>query len=508
MMSLEQKFQILINKLNAGNFDEVIFEAIQLNKKHPEQEVFYNLLSLAYQGKGDYQSSIKLLENALRRSKNNINFLNNLGLSYYKKNDFLSAEKYFLNVLKLNPRYINTMNNLGSLYQNINRFDEAEKILRKSLEINSEVIQTNYNLASLLQSIGKFDEAKKIFLKLMKLDENFTKADLSYAILENYQKNSEHLNIMEKKLKNENLNKSNIKDLSFALGKAYEDLNDYEKSFFYIKKGNDIKKNLTKYKIEKEEILFDKIKKFHLENQTYKLLENENEKKIIFILGMPRTGSSLVEQIISNHNEVFGGGEISFLSDHFKILFDEYQKNITNKIYIENVKKNYLIFLSRMNDSKIFTDKAPLNFRWIGLINNMFPNSKIINCTRNSLENCWSIYKNEFEGGMLFSNNFKDIASYYKLYLDLMKFWKSNTKKEILDLNYEDLINDPEKQIKNIINFCDLKWDENCLKFYENKKSIKTVSFMQARKPIYKKSIKGTLNYDKYLSELKNLLEN
>ena len=125
-MNLEEKFQILINKLNLGNMDEVIFEATILNKKHPEQEVFYNLLSLAYQLKGDYEKSIDLLENALKKSKNNFNFLNNLGISYFKKKDYITAEQYFLKDLEIKPNYINTLNNLAALYEEINHIEKSE----------------------------------------------------------------------------------------------------------------------------------------------------------------------------------------------------------------------------------------------------------------------------------------------------------------------------------------------------------------------------------------------
>ena len=281
-MDLQQKFQILINKLNAGHIDDVIFEATYLNKKHPKQEVFYNLLSLAYQTKGEYEKSISLLENALKRSKNNFNFLNNLGLSYYKKRDYIKAEQYFLKVLEIKPKYINTINNLATLYDEINQFEKSEKLFKKSLEINSEIVETNYNFASLLQSVGKLKEAKNYYQKILKLNKNFTKADRSLAMLENYTKDNKHIDEMENKIKIENLHKNNIADLSFALGKVYEDIKDYEKSFFYIEKANKLKKNLIKYNIQKDQNLFKKIKDFYQNNDLKKISSTENEKKNYF----------------------------------------------------------------------------------------------------------------------------------------------------------------------------------------------------------------------------------
>ena len=164
-------------------------------------------------------------------------------------------------------------------------------------------------------------------------------------------------------------------------------------------------------------------------------------------------------------------------------------------------------FLNKMTDSNIITDKAPLNFKWIGIIKMIFPNSKIIHCTRDKLENSWSIYKNEFEQGMLFSNSFKDIVDYYELHDDIMNFWKDNYSKDIFELNYEELVNNSEQKIKDLIKFCELDWERSCLEFYKNKKSIKTVSFDQARNPIYKTSLKGSEKFKKYLIGLDKALK-
>ena len=230
-------------------------------------------------------------------------------------------------------------------------------------------------------------------------------------------------------------------------------------------------------------------------------------KNVIFILGMPRTGTSMVEQIISNHSEVEGGGEISLLSFYLDRFFNNKNKNLDINEHLNLIKKEYLNYLNKITKSKIITDKAPLNFRWIGIIKYLFPNCKIIHCKRDPLESSWSIFKNEFERGMFFSNTFEDIAEFYHLYKNLMDYWKKKFDDNIFDLNYEDLINDPENKIKEIISYCGLNWQDNCLEFYKNKKSIKTVSFMQARKPIYKDSLKGSSKFKKHLNQLEKLLK-
>ena len=213
-----------------------------------------------------------------------------------------------------------------------------------------------------------------------------------------------------------------------------------------------------------------------------------------------------MEQIISSHDKVYGSGELPFLDQYFRRYLENFEEQQNVEEDLAKFKENYLTIIEKMTSSDVVTDKAPLNFRWIGLIKLIFPNAIIIHCKRDPLENSWSIYKNDFEGGMLFSNNAQDIASYYNIYLNLMSYWKSSFNKDIYDLNYEDLINNPESKIREIITFCGLDWQDACLEYYKNKKSIKTVSFSQARKPIYKDSLEGTAKFKNYIQDLENAL--
>jgi len=182
------------------------------------------------------------------------------------------------------------------------------------------------------------------------INENFTRADFGLAMLEKYDSSNNHIKIMESKT-NKELHKSSYKDLYFALGKVYEDIGDFDKSFLYIKKGNDIKKEITNYQIEKDKKLFEEIISFQEKNE----LNNnskENMKNVIFILGMPRTGTSMVEQIISNHSEVEGGGEISLLSFYLDRFFNNKNKNLDINEHLNLIKKEYLDYLNKITKSK------------------------------------------------------------------------------------------------------------------------------------------------------------
>jgi len=308
------------------------------------------------------------------------------------------------------------------------------------------------------------------------------------------------------------LNENQSVNLSFALAKAYEDMNRIEESFNYLEKGNKIKRKNLQFNIDQEIKLFTSIKENFKKINFSEFKEKHNLKKnIIFILGMPRSGTTLVEQIISSHPHVFGSGELPYLS---KIIKDELMENnelsnkkienlMKDKHLVNNLREQYYTYLEKFNANEDYlTDKAPLNFRWIGLIKILFPNAKIIHCSRNSKDNCLSLYKNLFEGGLNFSYDQKELGTYYNLYSDLMNFWKNLSTNLFFEAAYENIVNNQEVESKKIIEFCGLVWDPKCLSFYKNKSPIKTMSTAQARQPIYKSSVKS---YEKFESFLKTL---
>tara|TARA_B100001996_G_scaffold364079_1_gene332804 strand:- start:567 stop:1265 length:699 start_codon:yes stop_codon:yes gene_type:complete len=231
---------------------------------------------------------------------------------------------------------------------------------------------------------------------------------------------------------------------------------------------------------------------------------------------MPRSGTTLVEQIISSHNKVYGAGELNYLSK--SIRKNLYDKNKINEKKIFGINENsnnyvaedYFNYLNSLSfNEKIITDKAPLNFRWIGFIKIFLPESKIIHCSRNNRDNCLSLYKNSFDSDKLnWCYDQKELSKYYNLYFDLMNFWREKIPNFIYEAKYEEIISNQENETKKLLKFCDLNWDQNCLNFHKNRKTpIKTASIVQARKPIYSSSVKSNINYEKYFDELFNSLK-
>ena len=316
---------------------------------------------------------------------------------------------------------------------------------------------------------------------------------------------------MENLIKDKNLKKEQSIDLYFALGKAYEDVENYEKSYEYLEKGNKLKKTKINYQIDNQVKLFNSITKVFEDIDIKSLKKTSSNKFIIFICGMPRSGTTLVEQIIAAHPEVSGAGELIYLQNSIEQYFVEDYKLNKQKIIDaassnNNIlEKQYYELLSyHQFTSNIITDKAPQNFRWLGFIKIFFPNSKIIHCNRNAKDNCLSLFKNNFASAhMDWSYDQKDIAEYYNLYSKLMKFWNKKIPHDIYNANYEKIVQNKEIEIKKLIQFCGLKWDPACLNHHEHIKTpISTASVVQARKPIYDKSVNSNVNFSKNLKNL------
>ena len=226
------------------------------------------------------------------------------------------------------------------------------------------------------------------------------------------------------------------------------------------------------------------------------------DKTPIFIVGMPRSGTTLVEQILSSHPNVFGGDELNYIPD----LVKKYLKNDLNLLntdseILRQISNEYIDRLKKLSsDSKKITDKLPMNFKWIGLIKIILPNSKIVHCTRDSRDICLSIFKNFFTSNkMNFAYDIEEICEYYNLYSNMMKYWQTLLPNFIYDINYEKLVKKPKDQIKYLLKECNLDWNDNCLKFYENKRAVQTRSDIQVRQKIYKTSINSWKNYRKDL---------
>ena len=528
-MDLLEKIQILKNHFNVKNYKRVIDGATRLLKKSPKNVYLLNLTGMSYQGLSQHNNSIKLFKEALKYGPNNTAVLNNYANSIKAIGKLELSQELYEKTIKLDPGYVNAYNNYANLKTLINDYQGAINLYLKALELlkskqnppKSSIVGILFSLAVAYQSDNKIEETKKIIKEIFLIDPFHVGANKLITSIKKYSKDDQESMEHIKKMEELN-NKIDIKDyenkvdMSYALGKSYEDLKEFKKAFYYLNIANELKFNEKGSNLEAEKKAINNIIKTFDGIDFNNPNTRSSDKKIIFILGMPRSGTTLTEQIISSHNEVYGAGELIYLQQVLKKNFVNESKYDKQKIIeYQNLNKNiifdeYLEYFNLYNfKEKIITDKAPQNFRLIGFIKLFFPNAKVIHCFRNSKDNCLSLFKNSFASNtMNWTNKAEDIAEYYNLYIKVMNFWKEKLPNYIYDIEYEKLVSDKEAQIKKIINFCGLEWDEKCLTPHINSKTpIKTVSISQARQPIYKTSLNSSNNYNEYLDKMFSVLK-
>ncbi len=513
---LKKQVSILVNLYNTGRHEEVVQKGKVLIKKFPDQEIFINATALALSSLNKNDDAMKILKIGIQNSPNNIFILNNLGLISTRLNKNKIAREYFEKALSINKDYIDALVNLANLDLTDMNMDDAKSNYERALELSKskqsdEIIYTA--LGHYHQQVGNFELALKNLYKVNEINPQNTTVDKSISLITKYKdKNHDHLKSMENKL-NLNLSKDQKQSLYFSLGKAYEDIKSYKESFEFLSLGNKIANDKYKYNFNDDERLFQQLHELFKSNRGQ--LKTDIKTKIIFIVGMPRSGTTLVEQILSSHNNVYGAGELSFLSDAIYQYVINDKKFINNKIEnipegkLKLIQSDYLENLENFNFKEDYlVDKAPLNFRWIGFIKILFPNSKIIHCTRDPMDTCFSNYKNSFSGPSLsFGYNLRNLGNFFNLYKKLMEYWNKKFDKDIYNLSYERLVGDQEKETKQLLEFCNLDWDKNCLKPHKNRSKVATASLAQVRTPVYKSSIKKWENYSGYLTELKKIIE-
>jgi len=231
---------------------------------------------------------------------------------------------------------------------------------------------------------------------------------------------------------------------------------------------------------------------------------------------MPRSGTTLTEQILASHHAVSGAGELGFFNFMDKKLAQGCEEKAQRYEYLESLQREdllswseeYLAFLDKMSEPSMFTiDKMPLNFLHLGLIACTFPNAHIIHCQRDPLDNCLSIFQENFHESQNYSTDLAHLAHYYNQYSRLMKHWHTVLPIRIFDIQYETLVNDFEPRAKSLLEFCGLDWDDNCTKFYATQRAVSTPSMWQVRQPIYNSSIGKWRNYAEYLEPLRIALK-
>ena len=539
----QEKINAIIVLYNNGKFQNAISAIKGLNNEYPNVPLLFNILGACYKSLGQFDGALQMFKTAIKIKPDyaeahfNIGAIfqeydkhdeainsykealklipgyhdahNNLGILFLDIGQLSDSVEHFEWAIAYKPDFAEAHNNLGSAMQKLEQLDAALNCYKKAILLKPDYSQAHNNIGILFQKLGKVDSAQLSFELAISHQPDNASAHHNLSTLKKYIVNDPQIAQMQSLISLNNLNKSDKIYLSFALAKASEDLGKKNEFIEFLDQGNRLRKEELDFSFDKSEN--DNVIIKNLFRQPSSLIKNLIDKssalKTIFIVGMPRSGTTLVEQIISSHNKVYGGGELKTLNSIIiKLIQDNssFEKIELSKKNILSVRHQYLDSLASFNVSEnIFTDKWPLNFRNIGFILSAFPDAKIIHLKRDAIATCWSIYKHYFsDNGNGWAYNLDDIVRFYKSYADLMDYWHNLYPNKIYDICYEDLTINQEEETRKLLNYCELDWDENCLNFHTNARAVKTASAVQVRKPMYQGSSDEWKKYESYLQSL------
>ncbi len=547
-----------------NTFHRKLLLAIQLHtdKKYEDAHNLYNnLLSIdpnnydvlrhlgiLFQDQGDNEKAYNFFLKSIQVNPNGFEALNNLGTVHAKNKNYELAKKCYHRSLEINGNYISSINNLASLYHKLNYPRKALEFSSRALalqpknpftrnqhakalvinskpeeaivilkDLNQEFPETDdfkYNLASAYREIGEFEKANFITVEGFNRNYKVLPYFIPYTADKNNKLSNEHLRYYNEQLSLPSLSNDDKVVIAHSLFGYFKNQKNYKKAGEYLNLGNKIQYSMKNFDFDEEEKFFTKIKDLFTKKRVFKINKNIKENIPIFICGMPRSGTTLCEQILSSHSKIDGAGELSYLAETSNINkiigptdaeINKFEETLKSDKELKQTRDQYLMYLKSHSDKgvKYICDKMPHNFILIGLIRLIFPESKIIYCKRDPIDNCFSLYSHKFiEMSHQYSYDQKMLAKYYLLHEKLMQFWLKKSGNEIFVLDNEELVNNQESISKKLIKFCDLKWEDQCLEFHKNKRQVRTASIEQVRTPINNKSIGAWRKYETFLKDM------
>ena len=484
----------------------VLLKAQSLDHRHIST---YENLGDVFENFGKYEEAIMARLKTVELSNGNPVALNKLGAAYVHVEKFDLAISAFEQAIAGDPGFAEPHNNLANALVQTGRHEEALKFYDRAISLAPERPQFHNNFGVALISLGNVDKAVREWRTAIKLKPDYLEAHRHLSPHHTYTSEDPLMAQLQAMLAREDLPETDRMRGCFSLAKALTDTGDLQGAFKYYTRANRIDRETRPYSIDTHEALHTAIKSVFTAG--YPLPEavgGELNSRPVFIVGMPRSGTSLVEQILASHSEVRGAGELTQLTELMLSLYQSsgLPQDAGKLKTLENEYRKFLRDLNHGNKQWV-VDKMPTNFRWIGFILAAFPDAKVIRVNRNPRAVCWSIFCRYFPAkGMAYSADLEDIARYYLLYEDLMDFWHRRFPGKVYELQYESLTENQEQESRRLIEYLDLPWEDACLDFHKTERWVETASDAQVRQPIYKGSSDAWRSFEDHLAPMLDIL--
>jgi tetratricopeptide (TPR) repeat protein len=418
----------------------------------------------------------------------------NLAYKLKSHGDFQEATEHYSfaidnNITQPEEAYLN----MAVIFSDCLRKEEkAISCLKKALALNPTYTPALYNLANIHEEIGNKSDAKQYFYTILDIEPSNYQVIVRLAEIKKFTDKSDDLIAkMQAGLCDTAVDRTTEINLNYALGKAFNELEQFEEAFIYFDNANKLElASGIKYNKKKHEETINNLISF-FNKSWFNKLKKVSDESPIFICGMFRSGSTLLEQILAAHPDVGAGGELNYFPSLIKKNISPFPEQLLNisADTLNTIANNYILDIKKkFPNSTYVTDKRPDNFLYIGLIKSLFPKAKIIFTQRHPIDNCLSIYFCRLDKSERYAVNLSDIAHYYQEHEKLINHWKSIFPDDIFSLDYEKLIHDFNGEVKSLLNYLNLEWHDDCLEFYNVKNKVKTASIWQVREPLYTSS--------------------
>tara|TARA_B100001964_G_C14262044_1_gene616212 strand:- start:198 stop:1787 length:1590 start_codon:yes stop_codon:yes gene_type:complete len=514
-IDMSERFARLLEKAKKhyfdGNYQKASSSCRKILSKDPRSYGALLLTGLIANGESDYWKAVEPLRKAYKIRSDSDLVCSSLAIAYLKTGDCFTALQYCLEAIEINPDLANHRRNLAVIYEHLGNWEKAIESYESALSLSSYDLDCMRGLGNALRLIGEIDSSRDLFLKILQQSPFGPVAVESLSSIGYYDK-GDRVEKLEEALKKARLSKDAEIAVNYALFSVYQKKSEYQKAFAYLLSANRKMRELVDFDSRVHEREIANLKRYFGSLPDRKDIDGLNSKRLIFVVGMPRSGTSLVEQIVDSHSEVYGAGELDLLMQSVARYesteegYSTFLQTATHE-HFGSVAKYYVRTIAKFSpESRYVVDKNPRNYLRVGLIRLLFPEAKIVHVQRNPMATCFSCYQTKFAGAYGFSYDLEKLACYYRSYKDLMNFWNEKFPGQIYHLDYESLVLNFDRELKSLLAYLDLRYEESCSKFHQNTRVVNTASNDQVKEQLYNSSLESWKNYAAELDPLAHAL--